>query len=64
MHLEFPGFLDHPVNQVLRVSVERQGCQGLKVTEGLMDSKELKVNLVTKVSEVCKVKLVYQVCLD
>lgn len=63
VNLELMAFLDHQVNQVFKVSVEKQELLELKATEGLLDFKDLKVNLVTKVSEVCKVNLVYQVCL-
>lgn len=62
VHLEILGILGHQVDQVFRVSVARQGRLGLKVTEGLLDSKDLKVNRVTKVPEVCQVMWVHQVC--
>lgn len=62
--LDLLGFLGHQVNLVLRVSVASQAYQDLKVTEGLLVLRELKVNLVTRVSEVCKVRLVYRVCKD
>lgn len=61
VHREFPGFLGHQVSQVIKVSAESKDFLGLKVTGGFLDSRDLKVNLVTKVPEVCKVKLVYQV---
>lgn len=63
-HLDSQGFLGHQVSLVVRVSVVRQEHPDLKVTEDWLDFRELKVNLVTKVSEVSKVILVYQVCLD
>lgn len=61
VRLEFPGFLGHQVTQVNRVSVARRGCLDLKVTEGFLDFKDLKVKLVRSVSEAIKVMLVYQV---
>lgn len=54
-------FLDSMEHQVLGVSVASQGNLGLKGTEDLLDSKDLKVNLVTWVSEALKVILVYKV---
>lgn len=62
VHLEFLGFLGHQVTQVSRVSVARQGYLALKVIEGFLEFKDLKVNLVMLVSEALKVILVYQVC--
>lgn len=50
--VEFLVFLEHQVNQVLRVSVARQDHMGLKETEGLLDSKDLKVTLVIQAPEV------------
>lgn len=50
--MEFLVFLEHQVNQVLRVSVARQDHMGLKETEGLLDSKDLKVTLVIQAPEV------------
>lgn len=61
MHRGCLDFLGHQVNQVFKVSVANQGLLGLKVIEGLLDSRDLKVTLVTKVPEVHKVNLVYQV---
>lgn len=53
--------LDHPV---IPVSVESQDHLDKKVTQGSLDLKVLKVNLATRVSEVCQVIPVYQVWLD
>lgn len=62
VYMDFLDLLDHKVHQALKVSVARLGHLGLKVTEDLLDSMELKVKLVTQVSEVPKVILVYKVC--
>lgn len=56
------GMLGHQANRVCKDFVERQECQGRKVTGGFLDFRVPKVNQVIKVPGVCQVMLVYLGC--